>query len=71
MRKRPEAACAPSGIVFDYWEAAKAAKISATTLHALEREARAEFPDDSMLTELHVLRAIKAYAGKGRRGGKA
>jgi hypothetical protein len=59
-----------TGTIFDYSETAKAAKLSVATLSALETEAHREFPNDPMLMELHVLRAIKAHAGKMRRGDK-
>jgi hypothetical protein len=31
---------------------------------SLEKEVRHEFPDDPMLMELHVLRALRNYAAK-------
>ncbi len=52
---------------FDYTAAAKARKIPKAALKNLESEAAREFPDDPMLAELHVLRAVKAR-GRRRRG---
>jgi hypothetical protein len=32
----------------------------------MEKEVRYEFPEDPMLMELHILRAIRSYAAKNR-----
>ena len=47
--------------VFDYRSAAEARGIPCDILSAIENEARAEFPQDPMLMELHILRAVKRY----------
>ncbi len=49
-------------MAFDYAAAAKARKIPKAALKNLESEAAREFPDDPMLAELHVLRAIRTCA---------
>jgi hypothetical protein len=54
-------------LTFDYYAAAKAGKIPAAVLRTLQSEALREFPNDPMLAELHVLRAVKAH-GRKRRG---
>ena len=49
-------------MVFDYKTMSKKLKIPTRTLSKFEQEAFSEFPSDDMLRELHVLRALKAYA---------
>ena len=56
-------------MMFDYKAAARAARISSATLKKIEMRVRREFPDDPMLMELHVLRAIRAEAGKKQKKG--
>jgi hypothetical protein len=51
-------------LMFDYKSAAKRMQIPPEVLKNLEMEIRQEFPNDDMLMELHVLRAIRAYVGK-------
>ncbi len=62
--KRRETASSPAGMVFDYASLAQAENIPAATLRSLESEAAHEFPNDLMLMELHMLRAIKARGKK-------
>ena len=45
---------------FDYARAAKAANIPARALARLRAIVRAEFPEDDMLFELHMLRVCMA-----------
>jgi hypothetical protein len=47
--------------VFDYRSVAEARGIPCDILSAIEKEARSEFPQDPMLMELHILRAVKRY----------
>jgi len=51
-------------IVFDYEAASATLQIPDDVLRNLEAQARREFPDDAMLMELHVLRALNAHANK-------
>jgi hypothetical protein len=48
--------------MFDYTKTSQNLKIPNTVLRELEDEANREFPFDPMLMELHVLRAVNAYA---------
>ena len=45
---------------FDYESVAREKHVSETVLKRIEREAKAEFPNDRMMYELHVLRAVKS-----------
>jgi len=47
-------------LYFDYRNAAKNMKVPAPILKNIEREVAEEFPKDTMMYELHVLRAIKS-----------
>ena len=47
--------------VFDYRAIAEARGVPYDVLSAIEEEARVEFPQDSMMMELHILRAVKRY----------
>ena len=47
--------------MFDYHLVAAAKGIPFDVLTTIEEEARTEFPQDSMMMELHVLRAVKTY----------
>ena len=49
-------------IMFDYWVLGKELSVPEEIIYELEEEARNEFPYDSMLAEIHILRAVKAYA---------
>jgi len=40
---------------------AEARGVPYDVLSAIEEEARVEFPQDSMMMELHILRAVKRY----------
>jgi hypothetical protein len=48
--------------LFDYKTISKNLEISGEIVGRFEKEALSEFPNDSMLRELHILRALKAYA---------
>jgi len=52
--------------IFDYSTMAKKFKVSEKIVGKIEKEVRKEIPTDSMLMELHVLRALKAYAHKNQ-----
>jgi hypothetical protein len=45
---------------FDLEKAAKESGLSEETVRKIEKEVREEFPDDDMMYELHVLRAIES-----------
>ena len=44
---------------FDYPKIAKEMKVPAATLKKIEKEVKKEFPNDKMMYELHVLRAVR------------
>ena len=48
--------------LFDYEAASKSLQIPAEIMRDLEKQARREFPNDDMLMELHVIRALRTYA---------
>lgn len=45
---------------FDYQKVARETKIPNNILKDLKREVKKEFPNDKMMYELHILRAIKS-----------
>ena len=45
---------------FDYPKVAKELKVPATLLKEIEKAVKKEFPNDKMMYELHVLRAIRS-----------
>ncbi|MHC6204248.1 hypothetical protein ACYULU_13785 [Breznakiellaceae bacterium SP9] len=49
-------------LMFDYISLGKNLDVPMEIVQKFEKEARSEFPFDTMLMEIHVLRAIKAYA---------
>jgi hypothetical protein len=51
-------------LMFDYQSVAKKLQIPSQILQDLEEQGKKEFPGDAMLMELHVLRALNAYANK-------
>jgi hypothetical protein len=53
-----------AGPMFDYATAAKELHVPSHIVRELESQVRAEFPNDSMLMELHMLRAVKAKAAQ-------
>lgn len=52
----------PTPVYFDYPKAAQEAGLSHGDLHRLILAFQADYPDDPMLRELHVLRACHAIA---------
>ena len=50
--------------MFDYESASENLRIPDDVMRDFEAQARSEFPDDEMLMELHVLRAVKSYANR-------
>ena len=50
--------------IFDYSLMAKEFKISEDVVKKIEKEVKREIPNDNMIMELHILRALKAYANK-------
>ncbi|MDR2088873.1 MAG: hypothetical protein LBP73_05920 [Clostridiales Family XIII bacterium] len=64
---RQRSVIAMNDMIFDYIGASQTLKVPESVLCRLEDEARREFPRDSMLMELHVLRAINAYAADNKK----
>jgi hypothetical protein len=54
-------------MMFDYQSLGKDLAVPAEIMQKLEKEAINEFPFDKMLMEIHVLRAMKAYAKSNMR----
>jgi hypothetical protein len=50
--------------VFDYSSMAKEFKIPERIVRKIEKEVKKEIPNDNMIMELHILRALKAYLNK-------
>ena len=50
--------------MFDYISFANSMSINSDVVKFFEQEAKDEFPNDIMLRELHVMRALKAYSSK-------
>jgi len=50
--------------MFDYISFANSLSISSEVVKSFEQEAKDEFPNDIMLRELHVMRALKTYFNK-------
>jgi hypothetical protein len=49
-------------LMFDYWSLGEELAVPLEVIRQFEQEAYNEFPFDNMLMEIHVLRAVKAYA---------
>jgi ribosomal protein L10 len=49
-------------LMFDYKATGENLEVPMEIIQKFEKEAHNEFPFDSMLMELHVLRAVKTYA---------
>jgi hypothetical protein len=49
-------------IVFDYQSLGEDLAVPAEVVRKFEKEAVNEFPSDDMMMEIHILRAVKAYA---------
>ena len=49
-------------LMFDYESLGENLAVPVEIIQKFENEARNEFPFDNMMMEIHVLRAIKAYA---------
>ena len=45
---------------FDYQKVANEMNMSHNTLRKIEKEVKKEFPEDKMMYELHVLRAVRS-----------
>ena len=58
------------GIMFDYWILGKELSVPEEVIEIFETEARNEFPFDSMMAEIHILRVVKAYAKANPKGVK-
>lgn len=50
--------------MFDYISLANSMNIESSVIASFEKEATEEFPNDIMLRELHIMRALKAYSIK-------
>ena len=48
--------------MFDYRSLGEELNVPIEIIEKFEKEAHDEFPFDDMLTEIHILRAIKAYS---------
>jgi hypothetical protein len=53
-----------SPLMFDYLTLAQELSLSQKEIAMLEEQVQREFPHDDMLRELHLLRAVDAYASK-------
>jgi hypothetical protein len=51
-------------VMFDYRLVADKFGISDNIVKEIEQEVKKEIPNDNMIMELHVLRALKSYANK-------
>jgi len=49
-------------LMFDYRSLGEKLAVPSKIVQKIEEEVRNEFPFDNMLMEIHILRAIKAYA---------
>ena len=52
--------------IFNYRQAAKRENIPQGVFSQIVAEAKAEFPFDEMLQELHIIRAINSYTIKAK-----
>jgi len=49
-------------LMFDYRTLGEKLAVPTEVIRQYEQEANKEFPFDNMLMEIHILRAVKAYA---------
>jgi len=49
-------------LIFDYRSLSEKLSVPSEIVQQFEQEAHKEFPFDSMLMEIHILRAVKEYA---------
>jgi len=54
-------------LMFDYRSLGEKLAIPSEIIWQFEKEAQKEFPSDDMLMEIHVSRALKAYAKTTKR----
>jgi len=52
------------GAIFDYQSIANRVGIPDVIVKKVEKEVKKEIPNDNMIMELHILRALKSYANK-------
>ena len=50
--------------IFNYQSVAEKYGIPNNIVKEIERETKKEIPNDNMIMELHILRALKSYANK-------
>jgi len=50
--------------IFDYQSVAERFQVPENIVRKVEKEVKKEIPNDNMIMELHILRALKAYANK-------
>ena len=50
--------------IFDYQSVADRVGIPGNIVKKIENEVKKEIPNDNMMMELHVLRALKSYTNK-------
>jgi len=53
-------------LMFDYRSLGEKLAVPPKIVQKIEEEAHTEFPFDNMLMEIHILRAVKAYARTGK-----
>ena len=56
-------------LMFNYRSLGEELAVPAEIVQQFEQEAHKEFPFDNMLMEIHILRAVKAYAKSNRTDG--
>ena len=54
------------GTIFDYSSVARDFNLPEQIVRKIEKEVKREIPNDNMIMELHVLRALKAYVNKNQ-----
>jgi len=54
-------------LMFDYKSLGEELAVPSEIIQQYEQEAHKEFPLDKMLMEIHILRAVKAYAKTKKR----
>jgi len=54
-------------MIFDYRSLGEEMDIPAEIVQLFEKEAYDEFPNDNMLMEIHIMRAVKAYVKSSSR----
>ena len=50
--------------IFDYQSVARCFQIPENVVRKVEKEVKKEIPNDNMIMELHILRALNAYVNR-------